>query len=138
MRLLCGALGVLMFFGGVLLAATSAGMKTTVGDTHNIGLIGKQQADTTFYSGIAVAGAVLLGSAGVIEAVNAHGRRADERDEKESKDREAMLRRLDVIANSQAAPPRPATAKLRPDFDAVVAAEMSGQQPPRPKAPPLR
>ena len=42
------------------------------------------------------------------------------------------------IAAMEPRDPQPRTAKLRPDFDAVVAAEMSGQQPPRPKAPPLR
>ena len=40
------------------------------------------------------------------------------------------------IAAMEPRDPQPRTAKLRPDFDAVVAAEMSGQQPPRSKAPP--
>ena len=152
MKIALAVLGLLMFVGGLLGGCSSATMKTTVigeggQDVHNIGLIGKQEAETTLYAGLAIVGAVLLGSAGVIDAIHFNGRRVTERADKladkEAEDRKAMLRRLDlIVANSQtsAAPVRAATAKADTDFDAAIAAELhpprSAPQPIRMKTPP--
>ena len=142
MRFLFAALGLLMFVGGGLFACTSVTMKTTVvgeggQDVHNIGLIGRQQAETTLWSAVAIAGAVLFGSAGVMDTLAAQGRRAEELADKESKGQASMLRLLDAIdANTRHVEPfRPASAKPDASFDAAVAAEMA---PPRSAPQPVR
>ena len=142
MKILCASLGVLMLFGGIVFAGASAGMKTTVigedgREIHNIGLIGKQQADTTLCSAVAVAGAVLLSGAGVIEAVQIQGRRLAELADKQLNGLKAMFERLDwIVANSQThATPRVATLKADAAFDALVDAEL---QPPRSAPQPVR
>ena len=64
MRIFFAILGALMLFGGGFIALFVANMSTTVPDEygkpiHNIGLIGTQQADTTLFSAVAVAGSIV-------------------------------------------------------------------------------
>lgn len=139
LKIFLSVLGVLMFFGGFLGALVSAGMKTTVGDTHNIGLIGQQQAGTIFCAAVGIAGAVFLAAVGVIDALQAQARGLGEAAEKESKSQAAMLRLLDAIDGNtrHVEPYRPAAGKTDAAFDAVVAAELQAPRPPaRNRTPP--
>ena len=112
-------LGIVMLVGGLLLAGAAVCMETTIAHSYNIGLIGRQEAETTLWSAVAIAGAVLLGAAGAIEAVQVHGRRVTELHEKASQDRREIMRRLDALGEGQAAaaPPRSNGGKLHTDFD---------------------
>jgi hypothetical protein len=145
MKIALGLLGLFMLVGGLADGCAARSMITSVAgedgrEIYNVGLIGKQQADATFDAALAIIGAVLFGSAAVVEAIHAHDRRLTVSGAEEKDERGLMLLALRKIADqnegekvgraAQAArnlaPPakRPATAAADPAFDAAIAAEL--------------
>jgi len=132
-KLALAGLGLAVMTFSIIGAGASASRDTTVRDedgkhVHNMGLIAKQQADTILYGCLAIVGAVLLGAACIVDAIQAHGDRADKLAEKEAQDRDLMLRQLGAIVGNTttaAAPVRAVAAKREAAFDEAIAAEMA-------------
>ena len=150
MRWLLNSLGALMFVAGGIGAFVAAGRDTTTGEgsdrIHNIGLIGKQQADTTLWSGVAIAGAVFIAGGSIAGLlVRTDSSKNEEEEASEKADRRQMVSCLRIIAESMVkrAPATQAPAqrqavpaartKADDDFDAAIAADVA--RPPKAQRP---
>jgi hypothetical protein len=118
MRLILAIVGLLFLLIGIGGAWSASARDTTVESsdgrsTHNIGLIGRQQADATFYGALAVVGAILFASAYIGEAARPDAR-LRELAEKAEEERGAMLRALLKLGGHAQAPVAHAASDGRP------------------------